>query len=180
MAGAEAPAPATMPATAPVSAPLGVLRGLAGLVLVAMVGLNVVNAAGRYTIGFVFVGADELLVYSMVWMVMVGAVVAVAERSQLALDVLTLRLEGRARAGLLVFQELVMAAACGYAAWQSLMFTLKIGRLGQTSMGLGVPMAIPHAALFAGFAGMAVVAVVLTVRDAVAFATVPSGAEARR
>lgn len=163
-----------------VAAPLAALRALAGLVLVAMVAVNVANAVARYSGAYVLVGADELLVFSMIWMVMVGAVVAVAERSHLNLDLLPLRLKGRARLALLVFQELVMAAACGYAAWQSLMFVLRIARLGQSSMGLGIPMAIPHAALLVGFFGMAVVALVLAARDAARLVAAPAAAEARR
>lgn len=163
-----------------VSAPLAAMRALAGLVLLAMVAVNVANAVARYSGAFVLVGADELLVFSMVWMVMVGAVVATAERSHLNLDLLPLRLKGRARTLLMIFQDLVMAAACGYAAWQSFAFVTKIGRLGQTSMGLGIPMAIPHAALLVGFAGMAVVALVLAVRDAAGLAAAPAPAEARR
>ncbi len=163
-----------------VAAPLAALRALAGLVLVAMVAVNVANAVARYSGAYVLVGADELLVFSMIWMVMVGAVVAVAERSHLNLDLLPLRLKGRARIALLVFQELVMAAACGYAAWQSLMFVLRIARLGQTSMGLGLPMAVPHAALLFGFAGMAVVALILAGRDAARLFAAAAPAEARR
>ena len=167
------------PAATPVSAPLALLRGLAGLVLIAMVALNVVNAAGRYTIGLVFVGADELLVFSMIWMVMVGAVVAVAERSHLSLDMLPLRLHGRARTALYAFHGVVMTIACGCAAWQSLAFVTKIGRLGQTSMGLGIPMAVAHSALLVGFTGMAVVALWLTVRDLAAVFGRGAGPEAR-
>lgn len=174
----NAPVAEWQPAKVP--APLAAMRGLAGLVLLAMVAVNVANAAARYSGAYVLVGADELLVFSMIWMVMVGAVVAVAERSHLNLDLLPLRLKGRRRIALFVFQELVMAASCGYAAWQSLMFVLRIARLGQTSMGLGVPMAIPHAALLFGFAGMAIVALILAFRDAGRLFAAPAPAEARR
>lgn len=63
-------------------------RKLLGLLLIAMVLLNVANAAGRYLFGSSIEGSDELLVFAMVWLVFLGAVLATARRGHLGFDVL--------------------------------------------------------------------------------------------
>jgi TRAP-type transport system small permease protein len=141
------------------------LRILLGVVLVLMVLVNVANALGRYTAGIALVGADELIVYSMIWVVMTGMVIVAAERRHLALDVLPGRMAGASKAAVALLCDAVMAAACGYAAWQSYAFVVRVARVGQVSMALGIPMTIPHAALLAGFSLTAAVAAALCLRD---------------
>ena len=68
-----------------------IARTLLGLVLLAMVVLNVINAAGRYALGAVFIGSDELLVFAMIFMVMIGMLIVTAERGHIALDFLAHR-----------------------------------------------------------------------------------------
>jgi TRAP-type C4-dicarboxylate transport system permease small subunit len=41
----------------------------------------------------------------------------------------------------------------------------RVAAIGQTSMALGVPMAIPHAALFVGFAGTTIASLLLLAAD---------------
>jgi TRAP-type C4-dicarboxylate transport system permease small subunit len=48
---------------------------------------------------------------------------------------------------------------------QSYAFVQRIVATGQTSMALGMPMVIPHSALLVGFAGTAVIAVMILVSD---------------
>jgi TRAP-type C4-dicarboxylate transport system permease small subunit len=140
-------------------------RGLLGAVLIGMVLLNVVNAVGRYAFGAVFIGADEILVFGMVWMVMLGMLLVTAEGSHISLDLLPTRVGSRTKIYLLLISHSVMALGCVYAALQSLFFVQRITALGQTSMALGLPMVIPHAALVVGFGGTAVIALVLAVGD---------------
>ena len=45
-------------------------RTLLGALLIAMMLLNVANAVCRYLFSVVLIGADELLVFAMIWMVM--------------------------------------------------------------------------------------------------------------
>ena len=50
---------------------------LLGLVLLAMVALNVANAAGRHVLQRSILGADEILVFAMAWLVFgLGAALA--------------------------------------------------------------------------------------------------------
>ncbi len=142
------------------------LRALLGVVLLGMVAVNVVNAGGRYLGLGLPPGIDELLVFAMIWLVMAGAVLALLEREHLAIDLLPEALGPVARTALLLISHIVVLAVSLVVVRQSWLFIARIDKLGQVSMGLGVPMTWPHAAVLAGFAGMALVALWLLCRDA--------------
>ena len=138
---------------------------LLGLGLVGMVLVNVANAVGRYSRQFSLVGADELLVYSMIWIVMLGAILAARQGDHLSINLLPSYLTGRAALALQVLTDAITAVVCAFVAWHSLDFVERIAALNQTSMGLGMPMVIPHAAIPTGFIGIALVTAMLAVVD---------------
>jgi len=141
------------------------LRGLLGLGLIAMVLVNVANATGRYAGLPTLTGADELLVFAMVWVVMAGAILAARDRTHLSIDLLPRRLAPRPRLALTAANGVVTATVCGFTAFHGLAFVERIAAIGQTSIGLDIPMAVPHLAVFTGFAGIAVVAAALAAVD---------------
>ncbi|WP_162826899.1 TRAP transporter small permease [Pseudolabrys taiwanensis] len=140
-------------------------RTLLGLILLAMVLLNVVNAVSRYALSYVVIGIDELLVFAMIWMVMIGMLLVTADRSHIALEIVTGRVGPRTRSGLALLHHVVIAISCAYAAWQSVKFVMRVIAIQQTSMALELPMAIPHAAITVGLGGTALISAVLAVRD---------------
>jgi TRAP-type C4-dicarboxylate transport system permease small subunit len=142
----------------------GALRTLLGAVLLGLVLLNVANAVARAT-GVVVIGVDEVLVFGMIWMVMLGMLLVTAEKGHIALELLNMRVGPRTAVALSVVTHLVMASACAYAALQSFYFVQRVAALGQTSMALGMPMLIPHSALIVGFGGTALIAAILLLRD---------------
>lgn len=137
-----------------------ILRVLLGLVLIGLVFLNVANAVARAT-GIVVIGIDEVLVFGMIWMVMLGMLLVTAELGHISFELVTSRVGPRMRVVLLVVTHLVLAAACAYSAYQSFKYVGHVTRLGQTSMALGMPMMIPHSAVVVGFGGTAIIALVL-------------------
>ena len=141
------------------------VRVLLGLLLLGMVALNVANAICRYAFGLVLTGADEVLVFSMIWMVMVGMILATVDRRHIALDFLITRAGPRQRVALTILHHAVLTGACAYAAIYCWAFVARVAAIGQTSMALGVPMAIPHAALFVGFAGTTIASLLLLAAD---------------
>ncbi|MFZ5692291.1 MAG: TRAP transporter small permease [Pseudomonadota bacterium] len=143
---------------------LSAVRMLLGLVLIGLVLLNVVNAVARAT-GKVVIGVDEVLVFGMIWMVMIGMMLVTADRSHIALEILTARVGPKVRCILSIVIHAVMLAACAYAALQSYGFIQRVVATGQTSMALGMPMLIPHSALLVGFAGTAIIAAMILVSD---------------
>jgi TRAP-type transport system small permease protein len=157
---------ATAPAVHPIAS---VVRVILGLLLLSMVALNVVSALCRYILSIVFTGADEVLVFSMIWMVMVGMILVTIDRKHIALDFIMMRVGPRTHAALSALHHLLMTGACAYASWYCWQFVGRVASIGQTSMALGLPMAIPHFALVIGFAGTAIAATLLLVADARAF-----------
>ncbi len=145
-------------------------RAVLGLLLLAVVAVNVANAAGRYLAGVSLTGTDELMIYTMVWIVMAGAVLSLLTRSHIAIDLVPASASPRGAALLRVLHDAVALAACGYAAWASWSYVGRIAMLGTTSMGLGIPMTWAHGALTAGFGAMAAVAAGLLLRDVAALA----------
>lgn len=141
---------------------IGVLLGIG---LIAMVVLNVANAVGRYSGWFSLVGADELLVYGMIWIVMLGAILAARSRDHLSINLLPGAVSGRIGALLQVAIDVPTVAVSAFIAWHSFSFIERIASLNQTSMGLGIPMVIPHAAILVGFTGIALVTAFLTLVD---------------
>jgi len=146
------------------------VRVFLGLLLLSMVALNVANAICRYVFGVVLTGADEVLVFSMIWMVMVGMILATIDRRHIALDFLVTRAGPRQRAALTILHHAVLTGACGYATFYCWAFVARVAAIGQTSMALGVPMAIPHFALFVGFAGTTIASALLLAADIAALA----------
>jgi TRAP-type C4-dicarboxylate transport system permease small subunit len=149
------------------------VRVLLGLLLLGMVALNVANAICRYVFGVVLTGADEVLVFTMIWMVMVGMILATAERRHIALDFLVTRAAPRQRVALAILHHAVLTGACAYAAFYCWSFVVRVAAIGQVSMALGVPMAIPHFALFVGFAGTTIAGALLLAADVAALARAP-------
>ena len=141
------------------------VRVVLGLLLLGMVVLNVASAMCRYIFGIVFVGADELLVFAMIWMVMVGMIVVTASRSHIALDFLVTRVAPRQRVMLSAAHNIVMTGACAYATVYCWSFVMRVAAIGQTSMALELPMAIPHFALVVGFGGTTIASALLLASD---------------
>ena len=148
-------------------------RTLLGILLLAMVALNVANAVGRYAFGAVLAGADEILVYTMIWLVMIGLILVSAERRHIALDFLVNNAGPRGRHALALLHHAVMTAASSYAALQCWVFVERVAAIGQTSMAIAIPMSIPHGALVLGFGGTAVAGLLLVVGDAAALLRPP-------
>ncbi len=166
----------------PLAAATQILRGVAaiarallGLVLIAMVVLNVANAVGRYAFKWVLIGADEVLVFGMVWMVMIGMVLVVAQRGHIALDLVTERASPHAKTILALVAHAVMALGCGYATVQSFSFVQRITATEQTSMALGIPMLVPHSALIVGFGGTAIIAAAFVLLELAKLASAAGG-----
>jgi len=134
------------------------MRALLGLLLIAMVLLNVINAGGRYLVGRSIPGADEILLYSMIWLVFLGLIQVTAHHRHLRLDLLERKLPRRGAALQRLLSDLLVAGLCGFLALQSLAVVERLGSIGQTSMSAGLPMAWVHGVLLFGLAAAALVA----------------------
>jgi TRAP-type C4-dicarboxylate transport system permease small subunit len=139
---------------------------LIGLVLIAIVVVNVINATGRHLFGAGIEGAEEIMVFAMVFLVMGGSICALALRSHISVNLLPTYLTGQTLHALCLLYDLLaigVSAVVIHASWG---YVSKIGRLGTKSMALGIPMSVPHSAILLGFSAMLVVALALAYRDA--------------
>lgn len=141
------------------------LETLLGLVLIAVVLINVANAAGRYLFRTSLTGTDEVMVFSIIFVVVIGAVLALARRTNIAVDLLPTYAHPRIRRVIFLIHDAVTLAATTYAALASWMYVSRLTSIGTTSMTLGIPMTIPHAILLSGFVAMAVISFVHLLRD---------------
>lgn len=100
---------------------------------------------------------EELAVYCMIWMALLGAEIGLRDGSQAAITALSDKLHGNARAALNLLVKLIVTAFTAVITVNS--FNMVIGQIasGQTSPGLHLPMAIPYAALLVSFAIMTLV-----------------------
>lgn len=136
------------------------LRGLLGFILIALVIMNVANAICR-TAGIVIIGVDEVLVFGMIWMVMLGVLLVTADRGHINFELVTTRVSPRAQTLLMILTHAILMLVCAYTAYESIQFVSQITRLGQTSMALEMPMIIPHSAIVVGLGGTAIIAAAL-------------------
>ncbi|WP_119461996.1 TRAP transporter small permease [Rhodospirillaceae bacterium SYSU D60014] len=153
------------------------LGSIIGLLLIMMVVLNVANAFGRYVFGQTIPGSDELLVFSMVWLVFLGAALATAGGRHLRFDLLAIVLPRRLEFLLDAIRCTFAAVLAGFVCLQSWEALSKLGRIGQKSMDMGVPMTVPHAAVFMGFALIALISAVLAVAALLAAAGITPRSE---
>ena len=131
------------------------LERLFGLVFCAVVLLNFASAALRYAGGRALVGADEVQVYVMVWLIFLGAAVAGVRHMHLRMDVFVQKLGPVAGWWRGLFEALLSLAVCALMTWVSIRFVGDMMTMGQRSDGAGIPMWLVHAAPAAGFLGLA-------------------------
>ena len=129
-----------------------------GVVFCAIVLLNFCGAVARYAGTTVFIGADEVQVYAMVWLIFLGAALAGRRGLHLRMDLLVQRLSGHGAAWRQCIESGIALLVCGTMAWISIGFVRDIAAMGQRSDAAGIPMWLVHAAPAAGFTGLALAA----------------------
>lgn len=130
---------------------------LLGTLMIAMVLLNVANAIGRYAFGQSLGSADEIMVFSMVWLVFLGMPLIACRGEHLRFSFLEQKLSPRSASFLKAMLDLYVAVLCGYIAIYSSAFLERIIMINQKSMAGGIPMVIPHSALLIALVVTAVV-----------------------
>lgn len=128
----------------------GRLKLAIGILLVLMVVLNAANAVGRYVFHRSINGADEILVYAMVWLVFLGAAAVTWEARHLRIGFLAAKLPERLQVGLNIIQILTLAGLCLLVCVQSIDVIGQLGKIGQRSMAAEIPMTVPHTAIALG------------------------------
>lgn len=139
-------------------------RTVLALLLLGMVGLNVANVGARHGLASSIPGADEILIFAMIWLVFVGAALVAAQDKHLRFPVLFDRFPYAARR--IIGIAIAAGSAClfGFTAFASWQVIVKLDRIGQTSMAAGIPMTVPHTAVLVCFTLMTLIAAVACFR----------------
>ena len=135
-----------------------VIEIVLGLAFIFAVLLNFVAAADRYVFNHSIIGSDEFQTYIMVWMTFVGAAVVSWRHRHLRMDVLSSRLPRQIRAALMVAELGLIFGLTAVLAVQSFEYAMEMGLLDRRSDLAGLPMWIPHSALFIGFTLISLIA----------------------
>lgn len=128
------------------------------LALVAAVAINFAGVVGRYLFGVAVLGADEVQIFLMVWIAFLGAAVVTWRGQHLRMDVLVAYLPAKARAVLRAAEMLALLALACVVVWQSALYVHHMIAIDRRSDAAGIPMALPHAAVLAGFVLIALIA----------------------
>jgi TRAP-type transport system small permease protein len=130
---------------------------ITGISFMLVVGLNFASAASRYAAGRPIIGADEVQVFAMVWLIFLGAVMAAVRRAHLRMDVLTMGLAPRSAWIRTLAEMLLTLVTCVTMVVVSSQFAWQIHEFDQRSDAAEIPMWIPHISVAIGFLGVAVV-----------------------
>ena len=135
-----------------------VVRGLTAVELVAcaltfaiMVICYFISVVNRNIIKGSMPWTEELAVYSMVYMALLGTELGLRDGTQISIKGLVNKLPLTARHLVGILTQciiIVFSALMCNSGWK---MVLKQTRIGQTSPGLGIPMGVPYFALVLGF-----------------------------
>ena len=107
------------------------LRGLWGSGLIIIVLINIPDASGRYGGLTTPTGANQPLVFAMIWILMAGAMLATRDRTHQSIDLFFRRLTPRSRLALTAANGVVTAAVGGFAAIHSRELVERIAAVGE-------------------------------------------------
>jgi len=127
------------------------------------VAINFANVVGRYAFGHALFWAEETMVFITIWGVFIGMAAIAYRGEHLNMDLFSAAICGRWRLALNGLMTVVLLACCLFVAVQSWQVTSLFAQASQVSVSAGIPKALPHAALLAGFA-LTAVAVVVRIR----------------
>lgn len=120
------------------------------------------NVFGRYVLFAPIIWAEEVLGYTLVWMVYLGAILVTVQRDHLRMDLLSKALGARAQSVLDLIGALVFAAVGGLIIYQSFS---SIAQLGHRSQVANLPMNVMHAVIPVAFAVMIAIVLFAAVED---------------
>lgn len=125
-----------------------------GIVLIAATGLVFLNVLLRYVFNYALSWADEVITYSLLWLVFLGAGVAARRGAHISMEAVLTLLPARFQRANAVFVNVVCAGlsvVVGYLGWR---LAVAVRGLDQVGAASGVPMFWVYLAIPAGCAFM--------------------------
>lgn len=135
-----------------------------GTLMLLGIAINFANVIGRYVFGYAFFWAEETMVFITIWGVFIGLAAITYNGDHLSMDLFSAAIRGHWRAVVNGLTVVAMVACCLFVVMQSYQVVTLFAHARQVSVSAGIPKAIPHAAILAGFA-LAALAVVVRIRS---------------
>ena len=142
------------------------------ILLCAMVAFVLSQVLGRYVFNYAISWSEESATFVQVWLVMLGAGIAMRNRQHVGIDLIIVRCP-------VAVQRLVKGAGLVLASW--FLVVVIIGSISMMSLGMVVispalqlPMAVPYMALPVGMSYLLLELVVATVAELIDPTNVPS------
>ena len=134
-------------------------RLIIGSLILFGIAINFANILGRYLFLAPIVWAEEIMIYSMVWMVFIGAVLVSWDGHHLRMDFFSIMLPSPFKEIMNFSGVVCFLLVCIFVLPQTFTVTELMYRLDQRSVVAEIPMVIPHFAILLGFIMMFVVIV---------------------
>ena len=131
-----------------------------GSLMLAGVAICFGNVVARYVFGAALFWAEEVMVFLAIWGVFIGVAAAAYDRAHLNMDLFTQKFSVRSRRVLAVLITATLLGCSAFMLVQSWQVVLLFYQGGVVSVSAGVPKWIPHAAVPAGFALLALAVLV--------------------
>lgn len=96
-------------------------------------------------------GFEEAAKYSMVYMVLLGTELGMRDGTQIAISGVVDKFKGRTKKIITIIAQVIVIVFSAIMTKASFDMVAKQASIGQTSPGLGIPMAVPYFALVLGF-----------------------------
>ncbi|MCK6263409.1 TRAP transporter small permease [Vibrio sp. ZSDE26] len=118
------------------------------VIMVASIFLQVVTRTLDYSVSW----TEELARYCFIWLIYIGISFAVAKKSHIKIEALTMLVDNKEKKYLSLFSDLVFFVFSIVILFKSTQMVMNLYYLGQTSPALGLPMWIVYLAGPVGFA----------------------------
>ncbi|QPM90343.1 TRAP transporter small permease [Pseudooceanicola algae] len=162
---AKGPETATSPGPGHRRWPRKVLAVVCGLLLLAMMGLTVVDVLGRYIFNSPVIGATELTEILLVSVIFIGLPAVCLDDDHVTVDLVTSQMPGWIQPWRRALLALVSSGIFGVVAWRLWVYGNQIGGYNGVTNSLRIPVA-PFAWLCAACAAVAVlVTLYVALRD---------------
>lgn len=125
--------------------------GLAAMLLVAGVAINLANVIGRYVFHYAIYWAEEAMIYMAIWSIFLAAIAIAHDRADLTMGLFSARLASPWKQIADGVMTAITVVVCLFMAAQSLAITRTLIRNSQNSLALEMPMWIPQSSLLFGF-----------------------------
>jgi TRAP-type C4-dicarboxylate transport system permease small subunit len=134
------------------------IRVVIGVGFLFALGLNFTNVVMRYIFHAPIYWAEEVMIFTFVWCVFLGAAVVTLTSDHLRVEFLEWALPSSMRRALAVVIHVTAGLVMSFVAWRASTLVELIMRLQQTSIIAEIPMFVPYGAVLVGSILMSIAA----------------------